>query len=177
MNRRSASRSIGEVRGRRFANLADSGLRLGDRLVEEGIGASALALALVPNGVRVARETARRAGLELAGLRVNRSNEGVRVVALPDVSGRSVLVIDDGVETGRVARAVASALRDADASEILLAVPVCPREAMADLSTRYDRIVAVETPVASQPLASYFDDFDIIDEATAERFLAEMYLS
>jgi putative phosphoribosyl transferase len=165
------------MRDRRFANLGESGLQLGDRLVEEGIGAGALALAVVPNGVPVARETARRAGLELAGLRVNRSNERVRVVALPDVSGRSVLVIDDGVETGRVARAVATALRDVGASEVVLAVPVCPRKAMAELSPRYDRIVAVETPVASQPLASHFDDFDIIDEATAERFLAEMYLS
>jgi putative phosphoribosyl transferase len=162
---------------RRFASLADSGLQLGNRLLEDGIGPSALALAVVPNGVPVAREAARRSGLELAALRVSRSEDGVRVVGVPAVSGRPIVVIDDGVETGTVARSVVTPIRDAGASEILLAVPVCPRGLLAELSVLYDRIVALETPVSRRSLASHFDDFDIIDEATAERLLAEPFLT
>ena len=158
----------------RFANLADSGRQLGGRLVQEGIRAGSLALAVVPNGVPVARRAARVAGLELAALRVSRSSQGVRVVGVPDVSGRMVVVIDDGVETGTVARAVATALREAGAGELVLAVPVCPEEAMADLSVRYDRIVALEIPTTNRPLASHFEDFDPIDEATADEILGRV---
>lgn len=158
---------------RTFANLSDAGRRLGEALAARVSTADALMLAVVPNGVPVALAAATQCGMRVAPLRVLRTDAGVAVADLPDVDGRSVYVVDDGVETGTVARAVAGPLRDAGAAEIFLAVPVCPREAMADLALRYDAIVAVDMPLARRDLAWHYVDFDTIDEATAEHLLRE----
>ena len=110
--------------------------------------------------------------LRVLPLRVERTSDGVRLLSPPEVSGATVLVVDDGVETGTVARAVASPLREAGAAHLNLAVPVCPREAMADLAMRYDEVIAVVTPLVRRSLAWHFDDFDTIDDAAAEELLA-----
>lgn len=162
----------GVVNIARFANLAEAGRALGDRLATQAEPTSSLLLAVVPNGVPVALAAAQVTGLSVAALRVVRSDAGVEVASLPDVTGRRVLVVDDGVETGTVARAVVDPLRKAGAAEVVLAVPVAPRDAMADLSLRYDAIVAVATPLVRRDLAWHFDSFDTIDEATAEGLLA-----
>ena len=106
-------------------------------------------------------------------LRADRSDEGVIVHAEAGLAGRCVIVVDDGVETGTVARAAVAALREAGVAIVVLAVPVCPKEAMADLQNRYDRIVAVVRPMAPRSLAWHYDTFDTVDEATALRLLAE----
>lgn len=157
----------------RFANLAAAGTRLGEKLASDGHDRAGLLLAVVPNGVPVALAASVACGMSVVPLRVNRSDSGVECAELPDVAGRSVFVVDDGVETGTVARAVVGPLRKAGAAQVALAVPVCPREAMADLALRYDSVIAVDTPLARRDLAWHYDDFDTIDDATAERLLRE----
>ena len=77
-----------------------------------------------------------------------------------------MVVIDDGVETGTVARAAASALRASGVARLVLAVPVCPQEAWAELERRYDLVVAVSKPTTRRELTWHYDDFDTIDEST-----------
>jgi putative phosphoribosyl transferase len=158
--------------GPSFANLADAGRQLGSRLLGEGVDSGELVLAVIPNGVPVAKEAARVAGLELAAVRISRTPAGERVVHLPHVAGRTVVLIDDGVETGSVARCVGERLRLAGARESVLAVPVCPVEAMEDLLVLYDRVVALVESGRDQDLASHFEEFDTIDDAAADRLLA-----
>ncbi len=154
-----------------FANLADGGQALGRLLASAGLADDAVLLGVVPNGVPVALAAAQESGLRALGLRVVRSDEGVVLEDVPDLAGACAVVIDDGVETGTVARAVVGPLRAAGVRELVLAVPVCPREAMADLALRYDRIIAVATPLVRRDLAWHYADFDTIDEATAEGLL------
>ena len=104
-------------------------------------------------------------------LPITRTDDGPIIGDLPEVSGLVVLVIDDGVETGSVARAAAIALRDASPSRLILAVPVCSREAMAHLSHLYDQIIAVDMPLGRRSLAWHYTTFDTIDDETAERLL------
>lgn len=159
------------MNGPRFANLADAGHRLGLRLAVEGAERDGLLAAVVPNGVPVARAVAEVIGLELVGLAVQRDRAEVHVLDMPDVAGRHVYVVDDGVETGTVVRSVAGPLRDAGARGLVLAVPVCPAGVMATLSACYDRVIALERPAGHRALASYFADLDTIDEATARTLL------
>ena len=160
----------------RFASLADAGQRLAVVVADEVDRERAIVLAVMPNGVPVALELADALGLPVRGLPAIRSDDGVRIEVAAglaaELAGRCVLVVDDGVETGTVARAAAPALRSAGVAELVLAVPVCPREAMADLSHRYDRIIAVQTPMVRRSLAWHYADFDTIDEATAVGLLA-----
>lgn len=157
-----------------FASLADAGRRLGAAL-EPRIGAwvTPTLLPVLPNGVPVAMGVREVCALPWAALRVQRGAEGVVVPDLAGVEGVTAIVVDDGVETGTVARAVAPVLRQSGVSRLVLAVPVCSREAMADLGLRFDEIVAVTTPLVRRSLAWHYVDFDTIDEQQALRLLAE----
>ena len=110
--------------------------------------------------------------LPVLPLAVERSDSGVQVPAVPDLAGRTAVVVDDGVETGTVARAVVAPLREAGVARLVLAVPVCAHEALADLERRYDEVVTVVRPLEPRSLAGHYADFDIVDEAQARRILA-----
>lgn len=151
----------------RFADLADAGRRLAVVLADGIDRERAVLLAAIPNGVPVALEIAEALGIPVVALPVRRDDEGAIAEPPGDLAGTVAIVVDDGVETGTVARAAAWALRDSGAAELVLAVPVCSREAMADLERRYDRVIAVDIPLARRALSWHFDRFDTVDEATA----------
>lgn len=159
----------------RFANLADAGQVLAETVLAT-IGVQShtgvpVVLAVIPNGVPVALPVAAALGVQARALTVLRTESGVEVEELPVVQGRTVIVIDDGVETGTVARAVVAPIRDAGAERVILAVPVCSREVLASLTVIYDEVIAVAMPLARRALAWHFDDFDTIDDQTAQALL------
>jgi predicted phosphoribosyltransferase len=155
----------------RFANRADGGRQLIDP-VREALGAmmDPVLIAIMPGGVPVAEPLADALGLPLVVAAIDREGEP-RVTDLPDVAGRDAVVIDDGVETGTAARLVGSALRSSGAARLVLAVPVCPRQAEAHLQSIYDAIIALDRPLGRRDLRWHYDDFDSIDEAEALRRL------
>ena len=155
-----------------FANLADAGRALAALVQQEFSEASdVIVLAAIPNGVPVALPVAAVLGVMATGLPIDRTGDGPVIGTLPDAADRVVIVIDDGVETGSVARAAAIALRELKPRRLVLAVPVCSREAMAGLAHLYDEIIAVDRPLGRRALAWHYDDFDTIDDATATRLL------
>lgn len=155
-----------------FANLADAGRALAALVQEEFTDASdVIVLAAMPNGVPVAIPVAAVLEVRATGLPIDRTGDGPVIGTLPDAADRVVVVIDDGVETGSVARAAATALRELKPRRLVLAVPVCSREAMAGLARLYDEIIAVDRPLGRRALAWHYDDFDTIDDATATRLL------
>ncbi|HEY5135254.1 MAG TPA: phosphoribosyltransferase family protein [Candidatus Nanopelagicales bacterium] len=147
----------------RFVDLADGGRRLAELLTPEVV-ADAVLLAVPPGGVRVAAPVADALGtdvphLVVSRLVVSRTDDGVSVEVPVDVTGRRVVVVDDGVETGTAARAVAVAVREAGAAYLVLAVPVCPREVEADLRQRYDVVIAVTRPLVRRSLRWHYETF------------------
>ena len=162
---------------RRFVNLADAGAQLAALVVEQlgqlddASDAPTIVLAAIPNGVPVALPVAAALGVNACALPVERHDDGPVIGPVPGVHGARVLIVDDGVETGSVARAAAAALRAEGPAELILAAPVCPREAMTDLGQRYDRIIAVERPFGRRSLAWHFADFDTIDPEQAMALL------
>jgi len=158
-----------------FTNLTDGGRRLGPLLAEALIGeADAVLCPALPNGVPVVIGILESLALPVVALPVERSSEGALVRPVEGLAGRTVVVIDDGVETGTVARAAVAPLRESGAARLILAVPVCPREAMADLQYRYDAIVSVVRPMVRRDLGWHYADFDTIDEPEARRLLGSM---
>lgn len=163
---------------RRFANLADAGRQLAETLVEQRADldsvsdAPLIVLAAIPNGVPVALPVAAALGVMAHALPVERAEAGPVIGPLPAVEGARVIVVDDGVETGSVARAAAAAIRPLRPAALILAVPVCPHEASAELGRRYDRIIAVERPFGRRALGWHFDDFDTIDPVRAMALLS-----
>ena len=142
----------------RFVDLADGGRQLA-ALVPAELVADCLLVAVPSGGAVVAAALGDVLGLRSELLAVTTTDAGVAVEVPVDVSGRRVLVVDDGVETGTAARAVVAALRDAGAAYVALAVPVCPRETEADLRRRYDDVIAVTQPLVRRSLRWHYETF------------------
>lgn len=64
----------------------------------------------------------------------------------PDLAGRTVIVVDDGVATGATAHAAARAARQRGAAHVVLAAPVIAGGSEQELRRDFDDVVAVEFP-------------------------------
>jgi predicted phosphoribosyltransferase len=142
----------------RFADRADAGRQLAALLAPDVVEGCVL-VGVAPGGVQVGAAVGEQLGRPLGALVVTVTDDGVTVEVPVEVSGRRVVVVDDGVETGTVARAVITALRAAGAAHVVLAVPVCPREAEADLRRRYDDVIALTKPLVRRSLRWHYDSF------------------
>lgn len=155
----------------RFANLAAAGGALADHLGTCGGWSDPVVVAILPNGVPLAIPVAAALRAPIVAARIDRADEPTaHIEGL--IPGVTAVVVDDGVETGTAARLVAAAARAAGAHSVVLAVPVCPREARASLHLVYDEIEALVQPLGRRDLRWHFDDFDTIDDPTARKLLA-----
>jgi putative phosphoribosyl transferase len=77
----------------------------------------------------------------------------------PDVRGRTVILIDDGLATGSTMRAAIAALRKEGAKRIVVAVPVAPPETCEALRAQVDDIVCAVTPEPFRAVGLWYSDF------------------
>ena len=154
-----------------FANLRAGGEALITAIA--ALGTDVQLLPIMPNGVPVAIPIAQTLSLAITPLEVERTDDGVQVMNVPDVVKSTVVVIDDGVETGTAAMAAAMALKPHVIDRLVLAVPVCPREASAQLALVYDQMIAAKQPFARRALQWHYADFNTIDDVIARQMLAE----
>jgi putative phosphoribosyl transferase len=77
----------------------------------------------------------------------------------PELSGRSVIVVDDGVATGASVRAALQAVRTWAPKKLVLAVPVGPSDTLARLKGYADEIVCLEQPRYFAAIGAQYDDF------------------
>lgn len=75
------------------------------------------------------------------------------------VQGRTVLLVDDGLATGRSARAAARSLRARGAERIVFAVPVAARQPLGQLRDVVDEVVCVEAPADLWAVGGWYRDF------------------
>ncbi len=76
-----------------------------------------------------------------------------------DVTGRTVIVVDDGLATGGTARVAAGALRHLGAGPITLAVPVGSKSTVEELATVFDEVVCLSTPPMFFAISQSYDNF------------------
>ena len=79
--------------------------------------------------------------------------------ALPELEGRDVVLVDDGLATGVTAEAALLALRSAHPARLLLAVPACAPETAARLAAVADEVVCVMAPADFMAVGLWYDDF------------------
>lgn len=77
-----------------------------------------------------------------------------------DVAGRTVVVVDDGVATGRTAAAAAEVLRERGVARLVLAVPVGPPDSVEGMRERYDEVRVLRTPQPFRAIGGWYDRFD-----------------
>jgi len=77
----------------------------------------------------------------------------------PQLRGRTVLLVDDGLATGSTMTAAVAGVRAHGPQRIIVAVPVASREAMAALRQVADECIAVLTPRSFGGVGEWFEDF------------------
>lgn len=96
----------------------------------------------------------------------------------PELAGRTVIVVDDGIATGATVRAALKAVRRSGPKEIVLAVPVAPPDVVGTLSRDADRIVCLSSPADFIAVGNHYRDFRQIEDdevtATLARFPPEV---
>lgn len=77
----------------------------------------------------------------------------------PDVRGRTVILVDDGLATGSTMRAAVRALRQQKPACIIVAVPVAAASTCQELGQEVDRIICATTPEPFYGVGQWYDDF------------------
>ncbi len=75
------------------------------------------------------------------------------------VSGRTVILVDDGLATGATMRAAALAVRGRDPSRIVVAVPVAAKRTCDEFREEVDETICLLTPDAFVAVGLWYDDF------------------
>jgi putative phosphoribosyl transferase len=78
---------------------------------------------------------------------------------LPDLAGKTVILVDDGLATGATMRAAALAVRRLDPGRIVVAVPVAAGETCDQFRDVVDEIVCRVTPRPFRAVGLWYDDF------------------
>jgi predicted phosphoribosyltransferase len=94
------------------------------------------------------------------------------------MTGRDVVIVDDGLATGVTADAAVRSVRSAGAERVVVAAPVGSREAVRRLRRVADQVVCVDVPDDFVAVGRWYDDFAevtdddvirVLDPATTER--------
>jgi putative phosphoribosyl transferase len=90
----------------------------------------------------------------------------------PDVRGRTIILVDDGLATGSTMRAAVAALRKLQPARIVAAVPVAAPAACADLAPEVDEIVCARTPEPFRSVGSWYLEFSQTTDEEVHELLA-----
>jgi predicted phosphoribosyltransferase len=112
-------------------------------------------LSMIDVSQREIDRVARREEAELA--RRAEAYRGRRVE--PDVRGRTVILVDDGLATGSTMRAAAAALGALGPRAVVVAVPVAARETCDELAEEVDEVICLHTPAPFHAVGLWYEDF------------------
>ena len=77
----------------------------------------------------------------------------------PDLRGRTVILVDDGLATGSTMRAAARALRALGPARVVVAVPVGAPQTCEEFRAEVDEVVCAMTPEPFRGVGQWYDDF------------------
>jgi putative phosphoribosyl transferase len=89
----------------------------------------------------------------------------------PDLHGKRVILVDDGLATGASMRAAVEGLRTLDPASIVVAVPVAAVQSCRDLEPYVDRIICLATPQPFYGVGVWYDDFTQTDDEQVRELL------
>lgn len=91
----------------------------------------------------------------------------------PDVRGKTVILVDDGLATGSTMRAAAAALRQQQPARIIVAVPVSAPQTCDEYRMGVDEIICAVTPEPFQAVGFWYKDFSQTTDEEVRELLAQ----
>lgn len=103
--------------------------------------------------------------------RRDRAYRGTRPA--PEVQGRTIILVDDGIATGSTMRAAVEALRRLKASRIVMAAPTVALSTAGELRPVADELVAVMTPADFVGVGQWYVDFSQTEDEEVRELLGK----
>ncbi|MCF2145025.1 phosphoribosyltransferase [Desmonostoc muscorum LEGE 12446] len=91
----------------------------------------------------------------------------------PDLRGRTVILVDDGLATGATMWAAIVAVRKQQPAAIIIAVPVAARETYQQLEPEVDQIACVSTPSPFYSVGLWYENFPQTTDEEVRELLIE----
>jgi predicted phosphoribosyltransferase len=91
----------------------------------------------------------------------------------PEIEGRTILLIDDGIATGSTMLAAIRALRAQDAAAIVVGTPTIAPSAIPAIRQEADDIVAVLAPEEFRGVGMWYEDFTQTSDAEVNTLLEQ----
>jgi predicted phosphoribosyltransferase len=91
----------------------------------------------------------------------------------PDIHGKQVILVDDGLATGATMRAAVRAVRKQEPSKLIVAVPVAAPRTCESLRAEADDVVCAVTPEHFAAVGMWYGDFSATSDLEVRTLLAE----
>jgi predicted phosphoribosyltransferase len=89
----------------------------------------------------------------------------------PDLEGKVVIIVDDGIATGSSVGAAVMSVKKRKPKEIVVAVPVAPKEAVETLEGDGNRVICLETPDPFLAIGEFYGAFDQVGDEEVKLIL------
>lgn len=87
------------------------------------------------------------------------------------VTGRTAIVVDDGIATGATVRAALHALRRQKPRWLVVATPVAPPDTVQALKAEADEVICLEMPRRFAAIGNFYRDFAQVDDGEVTAIL------
>jgi putative phosphoribosyl transferase len=87
------------------------------------------------------------------------------------LTGRTALIVDDGLATGATAEAAVAVARAMGAARVVVAAPVGPADGLSGLAAAADELVVSLRASPFGAVGAYYDDFTAVSDAAVIRLL------
>lgn len=91
------------------------------------------------------------------------------------LTGKIVILVDDGIATGSSMLAAVSAIRRQRPAQIVVAIPVAPIESLADLTSAVDDVVCWATPNPFYAVGAAYENFSQVTDDEVRALLARTF--
>lgn len=89
----------------------------------------------------------------------------------PDLAGKTVILVDDGIATGLTAQAALRWLRDRGAERLVIAAPVMAPDTAQRLTEEADEVVVLRAPQGFDAVGRYYEEFPQLTDEDVARLM------
>lgn len=89
----------------------------------------------------------------------------------PEIAGKTLVVVDDGIATGATLKAALHSLKSQKPAKVVVAIPVAPTDVLTEIKSSCDDIVCLHQPVNFQAVGLWYENFGQVSDKEVIRLL------